>query len=461
MKGESHMSTFANIYSAMNSANITTGKKTEPEKKAKLKMNDQKIHSLQELRDNFDAEVILKKFKNGKLLKWLEQHYYEEEANAIATIDSNSKKLLEELCNALGVSYSPIDYMNEIDKENFLAKKKTLESIISDADILAHAHLVAMNQDELASLIDRKETTIYLCNNSFSVPITVDNMKYIGIGNVTIENAFTKTQYERAGITIENITLPEEENPDTIDIAKEAAKKHGYDDFAENHSALANEYHEALKTSPLVFYHHLPFDSSASGNRYTSRSSCYNAAKSAIKKAYTAANEYFDTESKKSLSKECAKYYSSIISSAFEKKMPELEEICKNTGKMDCYEKICKFVNKAKSKLKKIYDKELIEDAEYYEMYNFDYFMEQVDIEEFDNSMCEDDDLLGQFLEAIFSDTKEYMITDLYSSIREMESDLEDHATTFYKFAHREYVQYVEKLEKVLEELGSAPTETN
>lgn len=376
MKGESHMNTFSNIYSATNSAHIINGKKTEPEKKAKLKMNNKKIHSLQELREYFDAEVILKKYKNGKLLKWLEQHYYEEEANAIATIDSNSKKLLEELCNALGVSYSPIDYMNEIDKENFLAKKKTLESIISDTDILAHAHLVAMNQDELASLIDRKETTIYLCNNSFSVPITVDNMKYIGIGNVTIENAFTKTQYERAGITIENITLPEEENPDTIDIAKEAAKNHGYDDFAENHSALANEYHEALKTNPLVFYHHLPFDSSALGKTYTSHSSCYNAAKSAIKKAYTTANEYFDSESNKSLSKECARYYSSIISSAFEKNMPELEEICKNTGKMDCYEKIFKLVNKAKSKLKKNYDKELIEDTDFYKMYNFDYFIE-------------------------------------------------------------------------------------
>ena len=119
------MSTFANI--SMNSANIITGKKTESEKKAKLKMNDKKIHSLQELRDNFDAEVILKKFKNGKLLKWLEQHYYEEEAKAVTKIDTNSKKLLEELCNALDVSYSPIDYMSEIEKEKFLANRGNKE----------------------------------------------------------------------------------------------------------------------------------------------------------------------------------------------------------------------------------------------------------------------------------------------------------------------------------------------
>ena len=128
---------------------------------------------------------------------------------------------------------------------------------------------------------------------------------------------------------------------------------------------------------------------------------------------------------------------------------------------MDCYEKICKLVNKAKSKLKKFYDKELIEDTDFYKMYNFDYFVEQVDIEEFDNSICEDDDLFGQFLEAIFSDTKEYVITDLYSSIHETESGLEDHATTFYKFAHREYMKYVGKIENLLEEVGSTSTETN
>lgn len=53
------------------------------------------------------------------------------------------------------------------------------------------------------------------------------------------------------------------------------------------------------------------------------------------------------------------------------------------------------------------------------------------------------------------------IITDLYPSIQEMESDVEDRATTFNKFAHKEYVRYVGKIEKVLEELGSIATETN
>lgn len=455
------MTTLKNLYGVMNNTGIISGKKNKPEKKVKLKMRDQKIHSLQELRDNFDADVILKKYKNGKLVKWLQQHYYEAEAEAVCMIDGNSGNPLEELCSALGVPYSPMKYMSEIDKENFLAKKKTLESITSDADILEHAHLAALNQDELAVLIDLGETTIYLCENTFRIPITKDNMKYIGVGKVMIENAFTRQQYERAGIIVEGIDLPEEENPDTIEIARNAAIEHGYDDFADNHSALATKYHEALKTEPLEFYCQLPFDSSPAGNLYTSRSTCYNAAKSSITKAYTAANEYFNPESKKSLSRECAKYYSNVISSAFENKMPEIKEICRNAHKMDSYENICKLVNKAKNKLKKVYDKELIEDADFYEMYNFNYFMEQVDIEELDNSICEDDDFLGQVIEAIFSDPKQYMITDLYPSIREMESDVEDRAATFNKFAHREYVKYVGKIEKVLEELGSIGTETD
>ena len=146
------MSTINLINDALNNGGIFSCPQTEPKKKAKLKMNEQKIHSIQELRNNFDAEVTLKKYKNGKLYKWLQQHYYETEAEAIRRIDANSSKLLEEISKTLGVSYSHMEYMSEIEKEHFL------------------------NKQELALLINQKETLIYLCNNSFTVPITKDNI---------------------------------------------------------------------------------------------------------------------------------------------------------------------------------------------------------------------------------------------------------------------------------------------
>lgn len=176
MKGESYMSTINLINDALNNGGIFSCPQTEPKKKAKLKMNEQKIHSIQELRNNFDAEVTLKKYKNGKLYKWLQQHYYETEAEAIRRIDANSSKLLEEISKTLGVSYSHMEYMSEIEKEHFLNKQEEIKKYTDDAEILKQAHLAAMNQDELALLINQKETLIYLCNNSFTVPITKDNI---------------------------------------------------------------------------------------------------------------------------------------------------------------------------------------------------------------------------------------------------------------------------------------------
>lgn len=223
--------------------------------------------------------------------------------------------------------------------------------------------------------------------------------------------------------------------------------------------ALANKYHEKLKSDPLTFSVNLPYDISSLGSTYPSYSTCYSEAKSAISRAYEEANRYFDPKSKKSLAKECAKYYNNVIASAFKNKLPELEKLFQDVNKPEAYKKLCKLINSAKKKLKKIYNKELMEEAEFYQMYNFEYFMEQVEIVEMGNNTFDDnDDFLGLVLRAIFSESKEYMVSDLYCSIREMESDLADHASIFYNFAHEEYVRYIGKIEKVLDCLENPPS---
>jgi hypothetical protein len=73
-----------------------------------------------------------------------------------------------------------------------------------------------------------------------------------------------------------------------------------------------------------------------------------------------------------------------------------------------------------------------------------------------DTSFSDEEDVLGRILETIFTNTKEYSVTNIFSSISEMESDLRDNATTFYKFAQSEYQQYVTKIETQLEIVGAA-----
>ena len=65
-----------------------------------LEMKDgAKVRSnLEELRENFDLEKAVGYFLSGKLAEWLEDRYYEEEAEALDAIDKDAPDLREKLC---------------------------------------------------------------------------------------------------------------------------------------------------------------------------------------------------------------------------------------------------------------------------------------------------------------------------------------------------------------------------
>lgn len=421
-------------------------------KKVTLKMKDHAINSIQELREYFDPETILKKHSNGKLAKWLSQNYYEQEAEITAGINPESDTCLQELCNALGVEYSILLFFSDTEKASLSEKKKLLSSVTEDKEILEHIYLVATSQSELAALIDKNADLIYLYNNTFSIPISISDITYIGIDdNVMIENPFTKKQYERAGITVKNIKLPENENPETIELARSAAADYGYDDFSDYHSSLALKYHDALKVKPFISKKDLELNTPDEDTYYNDYYSCKNAAEDIFKKVYDKANSYFDPNNKNSLAKECAKYYSTIIKDAFEEDLSELEQLSIKNNTFKSYEKLSKLINKSKSKLKKHYDNELVEDAEFYELYDVDYFVDEIDIDDIQLNNPSNDDLLNIVIDFLFDTSTKYIISDIQSPYSELKSDMDDHSLTFYKYAHREYNRYIQKIENCLD----------
>ena len=78
-------------------------------KKVKLPLemaNGQQVRSLQELRDNWDLEKVLGYYLNGRLLTWLNDRYYVEEAEQLQKLEKlkNEKELTQKLCAILGLS---------------------------------------------------------------------------------------------------------------------------------------------------------------------------------------------------------------------------------------------------------------------------------------------------------------------------------------------------------------------
>lgn len=166
--------------------------------------------------------------------------------------------------------------MSAEDRNILKAKEETLQKVLKDTgadqSLLKKLDIIAINQEELASLIDADEPQIYLCSNSFSIPISKPGHEYIGIGDVQIDNPFTNEQYSKAGITVTNITLPVTQDPDTSLAASQAAAVNGYDSFHESHSALATLFHNTLKANRIYEVYSLPFNASVMGKFYNSRS---------------------------------------------------------------------------------------------------------------------------------------------------------------------------------------------
>ena len=151
-----------------------------------LEMKDgMQVRNLDDLREHFDLEKIVGYFLDGKLITWLNDRYYDEEANKLEQLSKNDKQLNKKLCQILGVEYQDEKFdLKEIGWRNKRVAK--LKQYVDDQIIIENIDLVAFNQEELDSLLDTNEAKIYLCQNKFIIPFNERNRKYIHIGKVEI-----------------------------------------------------------------------------------------------------------------------------------------------------------------------------------------------------------------------------------------------------------------------------------
>ena len=166
--------------------------------------------NLEELREHFDMESIASYYLSGKLLEWLEDRYYDDEAAKIEELDKDSPNLNAQLCAIIGVDASKYDALDLEAVERLNEKKSILRQKTSDSTIIDNAMITAFNQEDLADLLDLESPTIYLCGEKFNVPIRIEHKKYVGIlGTPKIEIRATSDDDLRAkDILFENVILP-------------------------------------------------------------------------------------------------------------------------------------------------------------------------------------------------------------------------------------------------------------
>lgn len=141
-----------------------------------LEMKGVAIRTLEDLRENFELEKAIGYFKSGELSEWLADRFYEDEVEVLEKISADDINLTAKLCAALNV----VDCDNEF-SQRIKAKRALLAEKTDDENILANAAVTALNQDDLANLLNLDYQTIYLCGENFTVPIRITDRKYIGI----------------------------------------------------------------------------------------------------------------------------------------------------------------------------------------------------------------------------------------------------------------------------------------
>lgn len=428
--------------------NFLNSEETQNEVNTKFMIGEKEIHSIEELKENFHVNAVLAALNDGSLERFLKSRYYEREAAVVSNLKLDDKACLKKLCEVLGVDF--LKYSVIVSPE----VEKRLEEIMQftdDKDVLNNFQKVAFNQEELATLLSRDEKTIYLCHNNFSIPLSKTGVKYIGVDNPTINNPYTKEQYEKAGITIVNIMLPAKVSDEMAEEAKKTAIKNGYDDYGEKNSPFATYFHNKLK-SAIPFYNiHLPYSTSAASKRFKSKIAAQKELTELIKKPYDKAVNYITPGNSCCVAKTLSEQYAERIKAHFDPIAEQLKQLYSVKGKSDEYDKLYSLVNSAKKALYQAFETELNESSDYYRMYKFDYFVESVEIEKND---CSYEESVFKIIERLVSDSVDYTYCGLFGTFSEIEKDLNDRVSSFYKYAYSEYKNFLRQIEEKIELLG-------
>lgn len=415
-----------------------------------LKLNGAQIHSLPELRRHPDFPAVAAAFLDGTLGAWLSACYYEREAAEAKDLDHVLSPAVERRLREILGMEPPAMPPEELAAWN--RKRDALLRCGADEALLAHIPETATNQAELAELLDSGCETVFLCEGSFSVPIRKSGVHYIGVGAPEMEARFTEEQYRRAGITFENVALPQQPDRAVSRMAEEAARANGYDGFAETHCRLAALLHQRVKGSRAVELRRLDLDLDPAGAFYPSRWAAESAARRSIDSAYEAADACFIPGRIDCLASPLAETYGEWMQRGAEL-AGRLQSLPGEKG--DLARELARKICGAREELRRRFERELTDRAGCYRMYKKSYFLERVEIER--NSYAGelfDNEILGALAGCLFPGGSDYSVENLCETLAELEEDLDRHAGAFFYSAWEIYRMYRREVEDLAEEIG-------
>ena len=173
-----------------------------------LKAGQEVRNNIEEITEYFDYGRIVEYFNDGSLLQWLEDRRYEKEAIALSYLETDAKDFKEKLCYIFHIDSKKIDTEAVAEDAETVRKKALITQYTNDENVLADMDSIATSQKELEEVLKRKKALIYLCDSKFTISPKHENVKYVGLGTVTISiDTEIKVDFEKKHIQFENINI--------------------------------------------------------------------------------------------------------------------------------------------------------------------------------------------------------------------------------------------------------------
>lgn len=172
------------------------------------------MQTLEELKENFSAETVWEYWNSGELRTWLEARYYEdiiEELEKIEIVGDVNGRLYE----IFGVENPEISVKKKEQQKQRQEKLDKLRKTVDEDDFDEYKRFIdkmAFTQEDLYDFLDAGQNEVYLCGEKFEIPLSVENVQYIGV-NSPIVSIRVKRKLDLAkekGIKFAHVSFGEE-----------------------------------------------------------------------------------------------------------------------------------------------------------------------------------------------------------------------------------------------------------
>ena len=214
-----------------------------------LKDGHEVRNNIEEITEYFDYGKMVEYFSDGRLMQWLEDRHYEKEVIALSTLKANTSEFKENLCYIFKVDSKTIADNTAIEDMDLIKKRDLVKQYTNDENILGNIDKVAIDNNELLELIDSGITEIYLCGNTFTIPDTAENVKFIGVNKPKlVVRRYNIENKSQNNVAFDNVCLLDE-NGNAVQVSVSTSVENGKNTIADN---TAIEDMDLIKKRDLV-----------------------------------------------------------------------------------------------------------------------------------------------------------------------------------------------------------------